>query len=155
MIWELAQIDERPDTLNFPYEVETIPLPDSAEMEIIEQEWGILGMSLRDHPMMLYRDALTKQGILSSQDLAAYPDKKELRIAGMMLIRQAPPTAKGYQFITLEDEFGFINVIVRPEIAARYRKLLRETLFFEVRGRSQREGAIMNVLANGFMAMRV
>ncbi len=155
LIWELAQIDERPDTLNFPYEAEAIPLPESVEMEIIEQEWGILGMSLRDHPMMLYRDALGKQGILSSKDLAVYPDKKDLRIAGMMLIRQAPPTAKGYQFITLEDEFGFINVIVRPEIAARYRKLLRETLFFEVRGRSQREGAIMNVLAHGFAAMRV
>ena len=62
-----------------------------------------------------------------------------------------PPTAKG----TLEDEFKRISVFARLEVSMRYRKLLRETLFFEVRGRSQREGAIMNVLANGFAAMQL
>ncbi|MFN8529746.1 MAG: hypothetical protein U0670_14160 [Anaerolineae bacterium] len=98
---------------------------------------------------------MNSSALHSSRDLVTYPDRHPIHWAGMLLIRQSPLTAKGYQFVTLEDEFGFISLIVRLEIGARYRKPLRETLFLEVKVRTQREGIVMNVLADKLRAMQI
>ncbi len=147
LIWQLGQIDDRADLLPLTFETEAVTLPQAGMMETIESEWGMMGLSLREHPMALYRERLTARGIKSSRDLDALRDGQAVTTAGMMLIHQAPPTAKGFHFVTLEDEFGFINVIVRPDVYVQFRRVLREVLFLQVRGRLQREGQIVNVLA--------
>ncbi|MBK8034112.1 MAG: hypothetical protein IPK17_32345 [Chloroflexi bacterium] len=65
--------------------------------------------------------------MLVSRDLDRYQDGAAVTVAGQILVHQAPPTAKGHHFITLEDEAGFLNIIVRPDEYAQYRRVLRLT----------------------------
>lgn len=65
-----------------------------------------------------------------------------------------PPTAKGYRFLTLEDEFGFINVIVRPAIYLRFRRIIRTQPLLLVAGEVQQEGGVTNLLARQFWPLR-
>src|SRR5688572_17958856 len=89
-------------------------------------EHEMLGLSLYDHPLVLYRAWLTERRILGSADLEQQSSGQQVKAAGLVIVHQAPPTAKGFHFVTLEDEDGFINVIVRPQIYAKYRMILRE-----------------------------
>lgn len=154
LLWQLGQIDNRTDLLPLVFETDMVALPQVGAMETIEDEWHMLGLSLREHPMALHRKTLQTRGIVSSRDLAALRDDIQVTTAGMMLIHQAPPTAKGFHFVTLEDEFGFINVIVRPDVYVRYRRVLREAVFMQVAGRVQREGRVTNVLVSSLTSWR-
>ena len=69
-----------------------------------------------------------------------------MRVAGLVVVRQRPPTAKGHLFITLEDEEGLVNLIVRPDVYERYRDALRNAPLLWVEGRLQREGQALSVL---------
>jgi error-prone DNA polymerase len=71
-----------------------------------------------------------------------------VRLAGLVVIRQRPPSAKGYVFVTLEDEDGLMNLIVRPRVYEQYRDVLRGASVLWVEGTVQREGEQMNVLAS-------
>ncbi|MFN8529744.1 MAG: hypothetical protein U0670_14150 [Anaerolineae bacterium] len=138
---------------NFYIELQHHFLPEddwlNAELAALADQVGV-GIVATNNVHYAESDGARLQHVLTT-----YPDRQPIHLAGMILIRQSPPTAKGYQFVTLEDEFGFINLIVRPEIGARYRKLLRETLVLEVKGRTEREGAVMNVLVDKLRAMQI
>jgi len=77
----------------------------------------LLGLSPDDHPLRLLRAGLRARGMLDAAELAAQPSGKTGKVAGMVVVRQAPPTAKGHLFITLEDETGLINLIIRPDLS--------------------------------------
>lgn len=96
---------------------------------------------------MMYRAPLSNQGILDSMRLEKCAVGWQVRAAGLVVVHQAPLTAKGIHFITLEDEFGFINVVVRPDIYARYRKVWRETPLLVVEGDVQKQGPVTNLVA--------
>lgn len=110
------------------------------------------GLSTGPHPMAAYRAALRREGVRSSADLTAYPAWTQVRMAGLVVVHQAPPTAKGFHFLMLEDECGFINVIVRPPVYARYRTVIRAHPLLLVEGEVQREGEVVNVVARKFNA---
>lgn len=74
--------------------------------------------------MGLYCSQLRERGILSSADLAHIANGEQVTVARQILIHQAPPTAKGHHFITLEDEFGFINVVIRLSVYTYFRNVL-------------------------------
>ncbi|MEQ8677377.1 MAG: hypothetical protein RLP44_17820 [Aggregatilineales bacterium] len=93
----------------------------------------------------LYREKLIKRRIASSLDLERLPDGIQVTTTGLLVVHQAPHTAKGFQFLTLEDEFGFINVIVRPSVEAEFRQVIRTGGILTVRGKLQQEGAVTNV----------
>jgi error-prone DNA polymerase len=76
-----------------------------------------------------------------------------VRVAGRVVVRQQPPTAKGVVFITLEDEEGLVNLIVRPDVYERYRDALRNAPLLLVEGRLQREGQTFSVLVQGAAAL--
>jgi error-prone DNA polymerase len=147
LIWQLGQIDSRDGLMPLRFPETPAALPHASVMETIESEWTMMGLSLREHPMALQREDLTARGIVSSTGLESLREGTMVTTAGMLLIHQAPPTAKGFHFVTLEDEFGFVNVIVRPDIYVRYRRVLRGALFLEVQGELQREGSVVNLLA--------
>lgn len=63
-----------------------------------------------------------------------------MQVAGLLVMHQAPPTAKGFHFITLEDEYGMMNVIVHPKVYVRYRRVIRTTSLLLVQGEVEREG---------------
>ena len=110
-------------------------------------EYEMLGLSLRDHVMTLYRDQLKQQGILGSRDLERCANGRIVRVAGQIVVHQAPPTAKGFHFVTGEDEDGYINWIVAPDVYARDRQVFREYPLIIVEGEVQHEGRVINVLA--------
>ena len=102
--------------------------------------------------MALYRPWLEKMGILSSLDLEARRDEEKVKVAGLVVVRQAPPTAKGHVFITLEDEHGLVNVIVRPDVYERFRHSLRSAPLIAVEGVLQRRDGVVSLLAERAVA---
>ena len=145
LLWQLGnlQLDERLD-LDID---DTIELPDLSRIGKLNMEYDALGLSTEDHIMAILREHLAEQSILNSKDLDDIPTGSMIRCAGLVVIRQAPPTAKGFRFLTLEDEFGFINLIVRPQIYETYRRIIRSEQLLVVRGEVQRERSVVNVLA--------
>jgi error-prone DNA polymerase len=103
--------------------------------------------------MDLYRESLQKQGVLRSCDLDVRRNGELVRLAGYAVVRQRPPTAKGYLFITLEDEDGLTNLIVRPRIYERFRGALRNAPLLWIEGQLQREGQALSVLVHRAAAL--
>jgi error-prone DNA polymerase len=96
--------------------------------------------------MALYRDALRAQGVRTSAEVLALPHGKAVRVAGWAVVRQRPPTANGVLFITLEDEEGLANLIVRPSVEKVYHEPLHTAALLWVDGQVQRDGDAVSVL---------
>ena len=105
--------------------------------------------------MTLYRQRLTAQRIHGSRSLAACASGQRVRVAGLLVVHQSPPTAKGFHFLTLEDEDGMINVIVRPKVYGRYQTVIRGARLLLVAGVAQHEEGVINVLADGLAPLGV
>jgi error-prone DNA polymerase len=133
--------------------VEAVELPALSQAERLAWEYELMGLAPGDHVMGLYREALQAEGVLSSGELQSRRDGQTVRLAGWPVVRQRPPTAKGYVFITLEDEEGLVNLIVRPRIYERYREALRNAPLLWVEGRLQREGQALSVLVYSAAAL--
>ena len=93
--------------------------------------------------------------MLGAAELTAQPSGKIVKVAGMVVVRQAPPTAKGHLFITLEDETGLINLIIRPDLYAREQRTLYGAAALMVEGRLQREGAALSVLVQSLYRLDI
>ena len=114
------------------------------------------GLSLGPHPMVpLRRAGLAKRGVTRAADLADRPHGSAVRVAGAVVVRQRPGTAKGFVFLNLEDETGLINVIVRPQLFPRYRELAHREPFLLVDGRLQHEDGVISVRADRLQALAV
>lgn len=148
---ELGLLDYREGTLPFDYEeVRDLPIPDLDTLEEQDIELMLLrGIALREHPMKRYRTALREKGILDSREVARCPALQQVKVAGMILVHQAPPTAKGVHFVTLGDEHElFINVVMRPHVWVRYEEVLKKSRFLLVEGKVERQGMVTNVVAD-------
>src|SRR5207244_10088928 len=97
---------------------ERVDLRQLTRAEALYAEYELLGLSVGDHIMALYRPLLGD--LPTSSGLNRLPNKALVTIAGQVVMHQAPPTAKGHHFITLEDEESMMNVIVRPDVFAQY-----------------------------------
>jgi error-prone DNA polymerase len=106
-------------------------------------------LSIGPHPMALRRRGLAAQGVVKAADLERLPDGSPVRVAGAVVVRQRPGTAKGFVFLNLEDETGLMNIIVRPQFFARYRLLLTAEPFLLVAGKLQHEDNVVSVRAEG------
>ena len=91
-------------------------------------------MTVGPHPLALERAAFTARGVLSARDLRRYRDGDRVRVAGSVICRQRPGTAKGFVFLTLEDETGLANIIVRPDLYRAQREVLVSAPVLEVDG---------------------
>lgn len=148
LLWELGKLDYRPDTLDLVYqEDDALTLPPVSLREVMGIEYELMGVSLRDHVMTFYTDYLKRNRILGSKAFQSMPSGRTVKVAGQWQVQQAPPTAKGFHFVTLEDQDGFINVIVRPQVWANYRRTFRSSPLLVVRGEVQRQGDVINLLA--------
>jgi DNA polymerase III alpha subunit len=94
-------------------------------------------------------------GTISSDRLPHLRQGSTVCIAGLVTARQRPQTAKGYVFVLMEDEHGPVNVIVKPDVYQRDRSAVRMEPFLTVRGRLQKDGASLNVIAERVEALRV
>jgi error-prone DNA polymerase len=146
MLWELGGLVYQEEDLAIEVPVEMVPLPALDRAERLAWEYELLGLAPGDHVMGLYREEMEARAIFRSSELKDREDGQIVRVAGFAIVRQRPPTAKGHVFITLEDEEGLVNLIVRPRIFEQYRDALRNAPLLWAEGRLQREGRAMSVL---------
>ena len=130
------------------------PLKPMTEMERLVADYAGMGLSAGRHPMALKRDELAMRGILRARDLASARQGRRVRVAGMVITRQRPGTAKGFVFLTLEDETGIANIIVRPDLFARERLVIVEEPFLIVDGVLQNQDGVTSVRAEQVQGMR-
>jgi len=122
-------------------------LPDMPLGQEVMTDYATSGLSLKAHPVSLVRDTLAKQKIITSAQLQATNRGKWVHVAGLVLIRQRPGTASGIVFVTLEDETGIVNLIVRPDIFERYQPIARHAALMQADGYVERQGQVIHVMA--------
>lgn len=120
--------------------------------ELIFLDYATTGMSLHGHPMEHLRDRLRAAGALDSEQLGRRR-RGEVLVGGLVTIRQRPATANGTIFLLLEDEHGFINVIVPRSLVEAHAEVVKFAPFILVRGRLEREGRVINVVGRDFLAL--
>ncbi len=120
--------------------------------ELIFLDYATTGVSLHGHPMEHVRDRLRAAGALDSAQLARRR-RREVLVGGLVTIRQRPATANGTIFLLLEDEHGFINVIVPRQLVEPNAEVVKFAPFILVRGRLEREGKVINVVGRDFLAL--
>jgi error-prone DNA polymerase len=117
------------------------------EGQDIVADYGSTGLTLRRHPLALLRDKLAQRGVLPTQELWDQPNGKSVVTAGLVITRQRPGSADGVIFVTMEDETGYVNLIVWNSVAVAQRAALLESTLLEVQGKLQREGEVQHVIA--------
>jgi error-prone DNA polymerase len=126
-----------------------VDLPETTPGEHVVHDYAALSLSLKAHPISFFREDLARRGVITS---ATHWDEKlagrRVSVAGLVLVRQRPGTAKGVIFITLEDETGIVNVVVWPKVFERNRRTVMTAQFLLVRGRIEREGLVIHVVAD-------
>lgn len=124
-----------------------VDLPAPGEGENLVADYRSLGLSLRNHPLTLLRSHLSARRFVLAADLNGAADRAVIRTAGIVVGRQRPGTATGIVFVTLEDESGLVNVVVRPELVERQRRELLGATLLGVYGQLQKEGEVVHLVA--------
>jgi error-prone DNA polymerase len=153
LLWELGGLIYAEEELDIEVSVEPVALPDLNRAERMMWEVELLGLVTDDHVMSLYRGALEGRGVLTSGELGDRRDGDKVRVAGRVVVRQRPPSAKGFVFITLEDEAGLVNLVVRPKVYERYRGAVRNSGLLLVEGHLQREGEAFSVMVHSAVGL--
>ena len=130
------------------------PLKPMNEGERLVADYAGTGLTIGRHPMALRRDELAMRGILRASDLHATRQGRRVRVAGMVITRQRPGTAKGFVFLTLEDETGIANIIIRPDLYARDRLVVVEEPFLLVDGVLQNQDGVTSVRAEKVQGLK-
>jgi error-prone DNA polymerase len=123
----------------------TVALPPLSPLEEVIADYRTHGLSLRDHPAKFMRRRLKELRALSATELASRSHGEPVRVAGLVLMRQRPATAQGITFVTLEDETGIVNLIVRPDIWERQHQIARRSQALLARGTVQRREEVIHV----------
>jgi len=130
-----------------------VTLPAMPLCEHVVEDYVATGLSLKEHPVRFFRDRLSALGALRNTALRGddLVQDSTITVAGLVLVRQRPGTAKGVVFMTLEDETDVANIIVWPKVFARNRRTVMTARFLAVRGRLQRAGLVIHVVAESFV----
>jgi len=124
----------------------TVDLPKLTPAEEVLADYRSTGLSLGAHPLKFLRSRLDDLSVVPAQRLKSWPNGKPVRVAGIVLVRQRPGTAKGITFVTLEDETGIANLIIRPGVWKRYRQAALGATLLLADGKLQRQGVVIHVL---------
>jgi error-prone DNA polymerase len=123
------------------------PLPVMPPGQQVMADYATAGLSLKRHPLSLVRDQLARDRITPAAELKDLKPGRWVKVAGLVLIRQRPGTASGIVFVTLEDETGVANLIVRPEIYDRHRPAARHAMLLQADGYLERQGQVIHIMA--------
>ena len=134
----------------FPEAPPPAHLPGFTPPELTEADYRLTGVSLAGHPLRHLRPLLRPNGVRTAREIHALVDGTAVAHAGLVICRQRPGTAKGFTFLTLEDETGTINIVVRPATYERDRDLIVRTPILLVRGVLQVESGVYNIRAETF-----
>jgi len=130
-----------------PEKDEAAALPGMSAAEEVLADYRTTGMSLKAHPLAFLREELDRRKVARAEQLKTWPNGHPIRVAGIVLVRQRPTTAKGITFVTLEDETGAANLIIRPDVWQRWRQAALGAKVLLAHGRLQRHGQVIHVVA--------
>ncbi|RVT83191.1 DNA polymerase III subunit alpha [Rhodobacteraceae bacterium CCMM004] len=125
-----------------------VSLPAMPKAEHVVADYQTLRLSLKAHPLAFYRRSLAAQGFAAAADLAGLGHGRRVSLAGLVLVRQKPGSAKGVCFITLEDETGVANLVIWPTKFKAFRPTIMAARLMVVRGRVQTDGRVIHVVAD-------
>ncbi|MGY6269285.1 error-prone DNA polymerase [Achromobacter denitrificans] len=147
--WEAAASVHSRDLLRDAAIVETAAprLAPPSESQAVAADYRSVGLTLRSHPVALLRPQLAARNFQPASVLNGYPDKRVARACGIVTVRQRPQTSKGVIFVTLEDETGPVNVVVRPELIERQRRELLGSSLLGVYGAWQSMDGVRHLIA--------
>jgi error-prone DNA polymerase len=131
------------------------PLRKMDTEERIAADYAGTGLTTGPHPMAYHREDLHRQGILSAQELWGCATNKFVRVAGCVISRQRPGTAKGFVFLSLEDETGIANIIVTPDFFERERLIVTRSRFLRVDGKLQNQDGVIHVKAEHVVELEI
>ncbi len=151
-LWEVQQLQGQALPLldSLPQESSTTRIPEIPPALDVGQDYAAVGLSLKAHPVSFIREQLSDRGAITTadvKDIQLTPTGKYVTVAGIVLFRQRPGTAKGVMFMTIEDETGRVDLIVRPNIYERYRDAAVYAKLVLVRGKVERLGQVIHVMA--------
>lgn len=149
-LWEVSAKDQQPHRLfsdQPPAESEKkIVLPEMTLAEHVIQDYAVSSLSLKAHPVSFVREQLTSFDVRTTSALENASDGEDVKVAGLVLVRQRPGTASGICFITIEDETGSANLVVFKNLFDKYRKEIIQSRLLMVEGKLQREGEVIHVV---------
>ena len=148
-LWESLP-DQQPVPLFDGEEQEKTPeeLPGMTETGQVLADYQAIGLSLKGHPLDSIRPQLDELGIATAASLEHHPADRRVRVAGIVLLRQHPSSARGITFVTLEDETGQTNLVVHPDVWNRFRTVARTATALIVRGILQKEAGVIHVVVD-------
>jgi error-prone DNA polymerase len=151
-LWEIAALADSPVALfkDQPSESKQevqIALPLMPEIEHVVHDYASASLSLKAHPLSFLRPQLDALQVTNNEQLKSLANGAKVKVAGLVLIRQRPGTAKGVCFVTIEDETGSANIVVWESMFNRYRKELISAKLFMVEGKLQKEKEVIHVVA--------
>lgn len=151
-LWEAKALKDAPDlplfqdTRDEGAEV-PVPLPAMPVCEQVVADYQTMRLSLKAHPMSFLRKSMNEQRFTTTEQLLHSRNWQKVKMAGLVLIRQKPGSAKGVCFITIEDELGVANVVVWPKVMEQYRKVVMQSRLLMIEGYVQRDVEIIHVIA--------
>ncbi|MCH7604364.1 MAG: hypothetical protein IIB54_16540 [Planctomycetes bacterium] len=147
---------QRQLALPLPIEQDTagVELRPMTDWERMKADYETLSLSPNYHPMALLRPHLT-EAMVASNMVESLADGTKSEVAGLVVCRQRPGTASGFVFLVLEDEFGLVNVVVKPQLYASQRDIVRSEPFVVVKGEIQRRDGVTNLIAESFTRIDV
>ena len=130
------------------------PVPALTPVELTEADYRVTGLSPAGHPMRHLRAAVAAMNAIPAAELEHRRDGDWVTVAGLVICRQRPGTAKGFCFVTLEDETGLANVVITPKLFEENKRLVRRSPLLVVRGVLQEEQGVLNIRGRQFAAPR-
>ena len=138
-----------------PDDPEISPLQPMSHEERLVADFHGSGLTAGPHPMAYCRDTLTSLNVKRASDLAHIADGQYTRVAGCVIARQRPGTAKGFVFLSLEDETGIANVIIHPDLYQKYRLIINREKFLRVEGILQNQDKVLSIKAARILPVSV
>jgi error-prone DNA polymerase len=145
-MWQALALPQARDLLQPAVRETSDPaLPPMTPHDEMVADFRGTGLTTGPHPMAFLRDRLARERVTAAADLVRVPDGRRVRVAGLILVRQRPGTAKGVYFATLEDETGFCNLVAMPDVFAASRALLSTATFLMADGVLQNRDGVVSV----------
>jgi error-prone DNA polymerase len=147
-LWEiqaLGPLEEDDLFFGIPMDEVEVELPPLGVAETVTTDYETTGLSIERHPLELLRPELDAQRALTARGLLSVRQGRRVRVGGMVICRQRPPTAKGFTFLSLEDETGIANLVVEPQLFERFRRELVTSIFLLADGVVERAGRTVNI----------
>jgi error-prone DNA polymerase len=155
-LWQVAALERDPDSLfaGLSPAEEASPLPEMSAFEQTLADYRHSGLTTGPQILTHLRQALRERGILSCADLKSVPDGRRVKTAGQVIVRQRPRSAKGFCFLTLEDETGTSNAILTPQIFRRFRIPLHNSAIVQIEGPIQNQEGVTHVRVQHLEGLR-